>query len=678
MISTTIGAETVWIVTEEPNWISAVKLRCAVPVERERGLTGRELRQPVGATLRCVLSWTATLDRSALNTLRDAIAQAGDDPFIVPAWPFLSTASTFVPADHVGGGLWVAWDALGDPSVVVGSSPGSPLPPAFAPALYGRLEVELPTLRNPDLAEVKYTLTEDSPGEYALAPPSRTWTSGPALPDSTVPKVFPLPIDWSQTRQSGLPEVEVVRKGFGPGRRRAAAYYPQTSRRAAAGYARPASLYDVATLLRWWVDRYSQAGHHYVTTAAEVATLDADADAGDPSITLTDADDIGPYRYLELRNVDASEVVKVTSIAGDVCSLATNLAADWDADTTLISLVALARHTDDELTLDFSTPEFAKAKLAWTEVPEEYTVAGGETRGTSLGQAALTACLYEFTLDNLGATTTYRYTGFERDLSDGTNTWTSHPIEHSDFHQSIKLDRDDVTLKLRSVAAIAGFLPGELSHRVMVTIYECAVSGGTASSVTQRWTGEITKVSWDGPFAQATAQGPYALFDRPLPRLTIQPMCNHQVFDTLCGLDIDDWTFGAVVASDSDNQVTLDTWSLDGGLPTGWGFAGYFALGYLSRASGEKLIILDSTALASDEITLTLESAPATEWGASEAVEVVPGCDGTREGCSAYHVTNNPRGKWDNYEQFGGMPYVPPKNPSFTPLKKSNSSTGKK
>src|SRR5690606_1943634 len=139
------------------------------------------------------------------------------------------------------------------------------------------------------------------------------------------------------------------------------------------------------------------------------------------------------------------------------------------------------------------------------------------------------------------------------------------------------------------------------------------------SNVAQRWSGEIVRVSFDGPFVRATARGPFSSFDRPVPRIAMQPGCNHAVFDSLCGLVLADWTFTAEHVSASGAAVTLSTWARTGGLPTGWGFPGYFALGYLERANGKRYTVIDSTSLASGQITLTLDRT-VDDWASGEAV----------------------------------------------------------
>jgi hypothetical protein len=344
----------------------------------------------------------------------------------------------------------------------------------------------------------------------------------------------------------------------------------------------------------------------------------------------------------------------------------------------VVSLAALVRNTDEETEITFQEPGIATASLTWKEVPEEDTLASGETRGSTIGRDTLKAFLYKFTLNNHGDTTDSYYTSFERTLTASSQDWATHPIEHKEMRQAIKLDKDELTLTCRRLDELEDFIPGRLENRVLLTIYECTVSGSTGSSVAQIWTGEITGVSWDGPQATITARGPYALFDRPVPRWTIRRQCNHTLFDSGCGLSFSYWTFGATVVSSSANQVTLGTFTFGDTFPAGWGFADYYALGFVARSSGEKVSILTSTAVSGGQITLTLDRTPRTAWGASEVITLVPGCDGTMDTCLAYNALLFPRGKFFNYARFGGFPYLPSKNPTAAPVKTTSGAYGKK
>src|SRR5690606_23692190 len=132
---------------------------------------------------------------------------------------------------------------------------------------------------------------------------------------------------------------------------------------------------------------------------------------------------------------------RITELDGNTATLAAPLADAVDAGTAVVSVVALARHSGDELELSFRSPEFASARLAWLEVPEEYIPGAGETRGTTLGADSLRAWLYKVTVDHAGSTDVYRYTSFERDLSVDSESWAAVPMTHSEIAQSIRLDR---------------------------------------------------------------------------------------------------------------------------------------------------------------------------------------------------------------------------------------------
>ena len=55
----------------------------------------------------------------------------------------------------------------------------------------------------------------------------------------------------------------------------------------------------------------------------------------------------------------------------------------------------------------------------------------------------MTAYLYEFSIGYPGATTYFRYTGFQRDLTYNGFTWTAAPIEHGDILETDRLERQE-------------------------------------------------------------------------------------------------------------------------------------------------------------------------------------------------------------------------------------------
>lgn len=673
MISTTHSGASVWIVPFDPSWTREVTIAARVVTESERSLTGREFRRTLGASLRCEMWWRAVLSRPQQNQMRDALRVYDAQPVLAPAWPF-AVEGTAWPGP-VSGGLTIGWmEGWGSWAL----NPGTPADWDWvAPVLWGVLSVESPSLLSPESAEVEFALLEDGTATLGLDPAAVTWQNGPALNDATTPRVFPLPVDWSRRPRSVAPEIVIDRREIGrTPRTRAIERYPHSGSSTMDATITASTRAEVATLLRWWRDQGADVAAHYLETGSHVTDITADASAGVSAIDVEDASALGAYRFLAIEDAVRTQFVRVLSIAGSTLTLSAALSFDVLAGAR-VAIVFLGHHLDDLLELGFRTPEFAQARLAWRELTEEYIPAAGEeTRGTTLGAGALKGWLYQFTVDRLGSPVVYRRTAYERDITASSQTWTAVPIKHEALRRSIRLDRDEVTIECRAEAWSNEFLPGRLTARVLVEISECDVSSGTGSNVTLRWSGEIISVTFEGPFVRAVARGPYALFDRPTPRLVIQPSCNHAVFDTLCALDRSAWTFTAVRVSNAGNQVTLGTWARSGGLPTGWGYVNYFALGYIEKGN-ERFAVLKSTALSSGQVTLTLDRTPSA-WGSGETVNVIPGCDGQVSTCRAYHATTNTLGRFDNFTRFGGFPYVPAKNPSFTPPKRTGDEYGKK
>ena len=683
MILTTYNAATVALLNDEPDWSNPVRLEVSCPVRTTRGLTGREARQPIGDSLRCRLEWNAILELAALNDLRDALQGIEDAAVYCPVWPFARAGSDWA-SSPVTSELLVGWNE-GWSSYSISSSLTPGAWDYVAPVLRGILaEWPRPENLTPTVAGVAFQFEEDADATLALVPDAVSWTNGPALSDATTPPIFPFTVDWDAGRTSGGAEVTIERSRLGDSRTSAQVYYSQSAERPQTGGLLLTSGSDAATLLRWLWDRHFGVQAHYVSTHAAAAQLASSAAAGTNSITLTDAGDLGSNRFFALSVGDTTEWVRISSIVGNVCTLTANLAQTWPAGTR-VQLVMLARHALPSARFEFRTPEVAAVALAWREVPAEYSPAGVETRGSTLGALPIRTWLYKVTLDWNGTTERHDITSFEQDLSYGGHTFYSRPIEHGELRQNLALDRDEITLKTRwwSGSPFTKFLPNKLDCRVLLAIYECTVTGTTVSNVSQWFGGEITALtSAEGPLLSLRAAGANALFDRRLLRMLLQTGCNDELFGPWCGLAREDWEFTASVYAVSGKTITLESFSRTGGLPTGWGFAHYFALGYVQRTVSSlpvRQMVFDSAAKdGSNRVLITFGSTPDPVFVVGNTVSLWPGCDGRATTCQAYHATNNPTGKFDNYTHFAGFPFMPDKDPAFQPIKKHTSSTGKK
>lgn len=673
MLSVTFQSQLVRLITEQPDWSrGGVAARIVVPTAKTRGLTGRESRRPLGNTLRVELRWNAVLLRAEVDALRNGLqvdSSAGDLPFVVPFWPAIMLGSEASGADLGSEGLWVGWNQDGsgwtvtdDPADVSGLD-------FAAPGLWGRLEVQ-PEALETEVVRARFRFQEDGPATYALQLAAVTWLEGPALSDGHRPKLFPFQVEWDREPATGGADVEVDRQPLGPGRELATSYFPQNAERSVTASVSLLGEAEIARFLRWWSDRRGDVEAHYVNTLSVCGGLDADAPVGATSIIPEDASRCGANGILVLGDGLIEEWVRVTEYSGGSAMLSVPLTAEWTAATTFIQLGMLARHARNEVEISWETPGVAFARVAWKECRAELVAGAGETRGTTIGSLVDTAWLYELTIARAGAASeVLRLTSWDRDLAAAGESWESWPVEHSEIRQSMALDRDEVTLRLRYRELLDVFLPGRQDGVVRVAIHRCTVSGATGSSVAQLYGGEARRFQADGPFCSITFAGANALFDRRVPRFLMQRGCNYRVFDTRCGLVLADWDLTAQVYAVSGATVTLESFAPSASVPVGWGGAHWFALGYLQRGSGQRILILDSAAKdGSGRVLLTLLAAPAVALSVADAVTVVPGCDGDVATCS---------GKFSNQARHGGFPWLPDKEPAFQPLRRDEGA-GKK
>lgn len=664
-----------YLVTAAPHWRDPVTLAVQLPTERIRGATGGEERRPLGETLRCRMRWQSTMTADEFAVYRNAAQVAEDRSWVVPVWP-LAVAGSDWTGSPVTGGLLVAWqDGWGDWEA--GASIGTPSDwDWIAPAVVGRLEITGEAL-GAAAGNYLFEFTESSEAGLAIVPAAVSWDTGAALADASTPKVWPFSrTRWDRRPAAGEVSLTATRRDIGFGRQTADAYFGGAPERPIACETVLPSLDDVGRFLRWILD-VADVGAHWIPSLTQTATLAGTAAAGATYCDVTDGAAIGANRMLLLTTGQASEWVKVSSVAGNRLNLSAALVASWGPMAT-VQLAILARHTRNEFSLAFSRPGVAVVQTAWREVAAEYAPATGETRGTTLGALPRTAYLFTFSVDRIGATEVHRLTSYESDVTIGGNTWTSARVEHGEIRQTLRLDRDELSVSIRWDSWLEVLLPGRTDGVVRLTITRCQVTAGVGSSSAAIFTGDVSGFTTSGPFVELRFRGASGLFERVVPRRLMQRGCNWVVYSAPCGLDVADWTFSGTVALASGSSVIVDSITGPGALPTAFGFSNWFAAGYLVRADGSHHYVLTSSAISGGQISLALLVEPSTPFAVGEVLSIIPGCDGTAGTCKAYASPTNTRGKFDNFSNFGGFPYIPDANPSFTPRKKTTGTSGKK
>jgi hypothetical protein len=682
MRSVTVDGLPAWLVDHPADWVAQPTLRLTVPVSIERGLTGRESRRAEGATLRAEMDWQSVLRADQAQSLLAGLQQYLGAPIIAPVWP-MAVCTEFTATPLVGG-LFVAW--RNDASEwAIGSAIGDPLLwDWIAPALWGSfLRLPESSALTPELFRVAFSVREDGPAVYALVPPSTTFAPGPALPDGSTPPVFPWPVNWTDATRSATADIDAERRDLGPGRETAPAIYPQEAERPVEGLVTLSTASQAADFFAWWVLQGGNAGGHWTPSLAAPTRLSADVAAGATTLPVVSGAGLAPELSLRIQNsFGISEVGRISGVAGNVVTMAAPLARAWEKDEAVLFPLMLARHARATAELLFHTQAIAEARIAWREVAGEDVLPSEEVRGATIGRLLDRAWLYTMETDRGGVVSVDRFTSFERDLVVQSQAFVSRPCDHSEIRQTIRLDRDEISLSLRwwEACPLAAFLPGRLDTAVRLVVEVCEPQGTQGINPRRVFSGQVRSVEFDGPFLQATAAGASSLFDRAIPTILMETVCNWDVYGVGCGLDREAWRFSANVSAVSGAKVTVNSIEppAGGSIPQGFGFADWFALGVIARGDRQSASFISrSTAIDSGSITLDLDRVLSPQVLVGQTVTLIPGCDGRAATCKLWNSTGNPAGKFNNFTRFGGFPEIPATNPIVQPIGKP-SGGGKK
>ncbi|MDP2227106.1 MAG: phage BR0599 family protein [Moraxellaceae bacterium] len=677
MIAAVINGQPAWLLPYMPNNDSPVALAAKVPTELQRSLSGAGSRRPQGGQMRHALEWSADLRAADYAALRNATQAAQNEPVAVPVWPFAIRVAH--DASVITAGLTVAWTEDWatweiNPASFAGYDYAAPL-------LYGYLR-QSPRLaaQNDDMVTADFAVDEDAPAALGFAP-----AGGVLAADTTFPTalgyaapVFPFQPDWNNPPTPGLALTAVDREEVGPGRLKSTTFYPQLPELTHEATFRFADAASAAGLLEWWRRRAGMAGEHWIAGSQAVGRLSTAAAAGTNVLNFRAPIALGANVYIALFSPDETlELGRVAASASQQITLAANLALSWGPSLTSVTPAMLARHTNDELVIEFERARagwIGSSTLAWREVAPEYAPNEIEIRGTTLGRLTAAAWFFQIDLDYNGALQTWHLTNWESGATANLIDWTYNACDFDKLFQSVDLEDDSCMVSFRYFAGGPwdNWLPSQLSARGFITISRADVSSaGVFSNFRQVWKGELKTPKMDGPNVRQKALGANALFARMGPRQVMSKTCGTMLFKPRCGLALADWTFNAVITAVAGNVVTIGTITraIGGALPAGFGAADWFALDWMGWGSAGLPYrdgVLSSTALASGEIQLTLERVCLLE--VASTVTVVPGCD--RQGSTC-------RDKFGNGARFRGFEFMPAVSPSLV-IAQRNTTSAKK
>lgn len=667
MIAVTISGQACWLITAQPGDNTPVRLTATIPVNLERSLTGGTLRRLAGLTPRYALEWRAILLAADFAMMRAAALSMQDEPVLAPLWPHAWRPGIDTPT--ITAGLIVAYTA---DFATYAINPGSYSGYTYAaPLVFGRFKKPPRMAATTDgWVTADIAVEEDATAAYNFQPASSMLAADTTLANAAgySAPVFPFLPDWSEGPDPQYPVTDVERASVGPGRQMASTFYPQTPEQVQAASFSNIGAAEAAAMLLWWTRRAGGADAHWVPGTQKLWKLASAAAATATSITVDTTIAAAPSTGTILALSDGSNInfARVTGVVGAVLTITPALANSFAVGASRVAPAFLARHTNDAFEINYSPGGWiGHCRLGWREVAAESTLPSGETRGTTLGRAPGSAWFFKIDLDYNGAVATTYLTNWESGASGstvGSHSWVYNPCDFDHLIQSLDLQDDSCTFKLRWYAGCPweNWQPGVLAARGFLTIYRADVdTAGAFSNYAAVWKGELSSPTLDGPNLSVKVLGANALFSRRAPRQVMSTLCGTNLFSARCGIALSDWTWNATIASITGNLVTIGSIARanSGGNPSGFGAADWFALGWVGwTASGlpQRVGILTSAALSGGQIVLTLDRAPGLSGGAS--ITAIPGCD--RQGSTC-------RNKFNNYTNFRGFEYMPAVAPNF-------------
>lgn len=246
--------------------------------------------------------------------------------------------------------------------------------------------------------------------------------------------------------------------------------------------------------------------------------------------------------------------------------------------------------------------------------------------------------LYEFR----HGTTLYRYTSADTDQVFDSATYAAAPMSRNAIEATHEMARGALKIDCaRTLPLLDLFMPLPPGDVITVTVRRFH-RGDAESAVI--WMGRVLNVSWDGLRANIHCESIYTSIKRPGLRRMYQKQCPHVLYSANCGVNRAAYKVTRTVQSIAGLAITFDD--------MGSFAAGRFAGGYVEWSGGganvERRAIRDHSG---GVITVNFQP---VGLSVGATVDIYPGCDHTTATCNS---------KFDNVLNYGGMPYIPGKNP---------------
>lgn len=238
----------------------------------------------------------------------------------------------------------------------------------------------------------------------------------------------------------------------------------------------------------------------------------------------------------------------------------------------------------------------------------------------------------------------YYYTSSSRDVVNSSRTYTAYPIRRGTIETTMEKGRNNLTINASDDIPVAGIFRVEPPSEVVTLVVSRVHATDPDLEPSVIWVGRILNAKWQqGGEVVFHCEPVTGSLQRPGLRRLSQRQCPHPQYGAKCGLAKNTYK---VTTTPTVSGVTVSH-SIYDGYPDGWFSGGYIEFA-LNNGNTDRRFILSH---AGANLTLGFQSA---DLVSGMTVHAYPGCDHTIETCAS---------KYSNNANYGGMPFVPQKNP---------------
>lgn len=236
----------------------------------------------------------------------------------------------------------------------------------------------------------------------------------------------------------------------------------------------------------------------------------------------------------------------------------------------------------------------------------------------------------------------FRYTSADRDITVDGATFLARSISRSAIESGQEIARQSLSITAQRDLEVADlFRVSPPSVPVTCLLQQFHEGDGQVAAL---WNGRVVQVEWQGMNAVISCEAVYTTMRRVGLRRAYQKQCAHVLYGGGCKVNREAYRVEAPADAVTGAQISV---ALADTFPDGY-FAGGIVEFTIAGGLNERRFIASHVGPL-----LGLNSHP-LGLGPGEIVRLYPGCDHTIATCSD---------KFSNSDNYGGMPYIPTKNP---------------